>query len=210
MGHDHPIFTRVYTRLCRLEARGAVGQARSRVAAGLTGRVLIVGLGPASDLPLMPPGVTEVVGFEPSASMRHEAAAAVAQARDGGLAVEVIDAVGEDLPLPDNSCDTALLAYVMCTVDDPDRTAREVRRVVRPGGNVAVVEHVAAPAGSLLLRAQRAVAPLWGRCAGGCHPDRDTRAVLRAAGFDVSGLRDERLVPLPPVSPALVGMAVAP
>ena len=82
--------------------------------------------------------------------------------------------------------------------------------MVRPGGNVAVVEHVAAPAGSLLLRAQRAVAPLWGRCAGGCHPDRDTRAVLRAAVFDVSGLRDERLVPLPPVSPALVGMAVAP
>lgn len=210
MGHDHPVFTRVYVRMCRLESHGAVGQARSRIAAELSGRVLIVGLGPGADLELLPPAVTEVVGIEPSASMRREAAPAVAAAQAEGLVVDVIDAVGEDLPLPDNSCDSALLAYVMCTVDDPDRTAAEVRRVVRPGGTIAVIEHVAAPSGTWLARVQHAVAPVWGRCAGGCHPDRDTRAVLARAGFDVSGLRDERLVPIPPVSPALVGTAIAP
>ncbi|MFI0431834.1 MAG: class I SAM-dependent methyltransferase [Candidatus Nanopelagicales bacterium] len=210
MRHDHPVFSRVYARLCRLEEAGAVGRARAEVAAALSGRVLIVGLGPASDLRFLPAGVAEVVGIEPSASMRREAEAAVAQARESGLTVEVIDAVAEDLPLPDASCDSALLGYVMCSVDDPARAAAELRRVVRPGGTVGVIEHVAGEPGSWLCRCQRGISPLWGRFAGGCHPDRDTRAVLAAAGFDVSGLRDERLVPVPPVSPALVGTAVAP
>lgn len=98
--------------------RGGRAGARAEVAAALSGRVLIVGLGPASDF-APPAGVAEVVGIEPSASMRREAEAAVAQARESGLTVEVIDAVAEDLPLPDASCDSALLGYVMCSVDDP-------------------------------------------------------------------------------------------
>lgn len=199
--HNHPVFTQVYRFIARAEDSGAVGTARTEVAERLHGRLLVVGLGPAEDLHHLPDAVTEVIGIEPSASMRKIARAATARA---ALPVEIIDAVGEDLPLPDDSVDSALFAYVLCSVDDPRRVVAETLRVLRPGGVIAVLEHVAA-GGGWMRRAQRIASPVWPRLAGGCRCDRDTRAVFAEAGLDVSGLRDTVLTPVPPVAPALVG-----
>jgi ubiquinone/menaquinone biosynthesis C-methylase UbiE len=203
--HNHPIFTQVYRLIARIEDPGEVGRARSEASEGLSGRLLIIGLGPAEDLHHLPPEVTEVVAVEPSASMRAVAEAAVARAAAQGLAVEVVDAVGEALPLPDHSIDSVLLAYVMCTVDDPAQVLREVDRVLRPGGRIGVLEHVAAADGTWMRRIQRMAAPWWPIVGGGCHCDRQTRMALETAGFDTSGLRDETLVQIPPVAPALIG-----
>lgn len=205
--HNHPIFTQVYRLIARIEDPGEVGRARSEASEGLSGRLLIIGLGPAEDLHHLPPAVTEVVAVEPSSSMRAVARAAVARAAEQGLPVEVVDAVGEELPLPDHSVDSVLLAYVMCTVDDPGRVLREVDRVLRPGGRIGVLEHVAAADGTWMRRMQRMAAPWWPIVGGGCHCDRQTRTALETAGFDTSGLRDETLVQIPPVAPALIGTA---
>lgn len=204
--HDHPVFSRVYRRLARWEDTGAVGRARGEAAAQLSGRLLIVGLGPAEDLHHLPAAVTEVVAVEPSAPMRAAAREAIARS---AMPVHVIDAVGEHLPLPDASVDSALLAYVMCSVDDPVAVVAEVARVLRPGGVVGVLEHVAASDGTWMRRAQRLASPWWPFVAGGCHCDRDTEAALRAGGFDTSGLRRVDLVPVPPVAPAIIGTARA-
>jgi ubiquinone/menaquinone biosynthesis C-methylase UbiE len=200
--HDHPIFTQVYRLLARAEDSGAIGHARTKVSAELHGRVLIVGLGPAEDLHHLPAAVTEVVAVEPSASMRKAAQAAIARAP---FPVEVIDAVGEDLPLPDDSVDGVLFAYVLCTVEDPQRVIAEAKRVVRPGGTIAVLEHVKAEEGTWMRRAQRALAPIWPRFTGGCRCDRNTLASFTQAGLDVSGLRSSTMAPIPPVAPGLVG-----
>ncbi|MDQ1250448.1 MAG: hypothetical protein QG597_4827 [Actinomycetota bacterium] len=208
--HDHPLFTQLYRVLARVEDSGPVGRARTQVSAQLHGRLLIVGLGPAEDLHHLPAAVTEVVGIEPSGPMRRAAEPAVAKARAAGLPVEVIDAVGEDLPLPDSSVDSVLFAYVLCTVDDPARAVAEARRVLRPGGTVGVLEHVAGPPGSWMRRAQRVVSPVWPKVAGGCRCDRDTRAELAAGGFDVSELDDFLVAPLVPVGAGLKGVATAP
>src|SRR5690606_23168852 len=101
--HDHPVFTQVYKLLARAEDSGAVGKARTEVSRALHGRLLVVGLGPAEDLHHLPEAVTEVVGIEPSASMRKAAEANVAAS---SIPVEVVDAVGEQLPLPDDSVDS--------------------------------------------------------------------------------------------------------
>lgn len=202
MPHDHPIFTQVYRVLARAEDSGAIGRARSEVSAALSGRVLVVGLGPAEDLHHLSEGVTEVVAVEPSASMRRAAQAAIARAP---FPVEVIDAVGEDLPLPDDSVDGVLFAYVLCTVEDPARVVAEAVRVLRPGGSIAVLEHVKAEEGTWMRRTQRVLAPIWPTVAGGCRCDRDTRAVFAAAGLDVAGLRSTRMAPVPPVAPGLLG-----
>lgn len=202
MAHDHPIFTQVYRVLARAEDSGAIGRARTQVSAELAGRVLIVGVGPAEDLHHLPATVTEVVAVEPSASMRRVAQAAIARAP---FPVELVDAVGEDLPLPDASVDAVLFAYVLCTVDDPARVVSEARRVLRPGGTIAVLEHVRAQEGTWMRRAQRVLGPIWPKVAGGCHCDRDTLAVLAAAGLDVSELRSSTMAPVPPVAPGLVG-----
>ena len=204
-GHDHPLFTWLYQRLARLEEAGAVGQARDEISAQLHGRLLIVGLGPAQDLHHLPSAVTEVVGVEPSASMRRAARPQIDQAARDGLRVEVLDAVAEDLPLPNDSVDSVLFAYVLCSVDDPDQAVAEALRVLRPGGTIAVLEHVAGSPGSWMRRAQDVVSPVWPRIAAGCRCNQDTRAVFEAAGVDVSGLRETTMVPLPPVAPALVG-----
>lgn len=206
-GHDHPLFTRVYRVLVRLEDSGSVGRARTEAAEHLGGRLLVVGLGPAEDLHHLPASVTEVVAVEPSASMREAAQPFVEMAEESGMPVEVVDAVGEALPLPDESVDSVLLAYVLCTVDEPGRVLAEVDRVLRPGGPVGVLEHVAGAPGSWTRRTQRVVSPLWPRIAGGCRCDRDTRAVLDASGFDTAGLREATLVNVPPVAPALIGTA---
>lgn len=206
-GHNHPIFTQVYRLIAALEDSGDVGKARSTAAADLSGRLLILGLGPAEDLHHLPPAVREVVAVEPSASMRAAAAGAVASAEARGLPVALLDAVGEDLPLPDDSIDSVLLAYVMCTVDEPAAVLAEVDRVLRPGGVIGVLEHVVAADGTWMRRMQRLAAPWWPLVGGGCHCDRDTRSLLEAAGFDTSGVRGQTLVSVPPVAPALVGTA---
>lgn len=205
--HNHPLFTRIYQLIARVEDRGDVGRARTEVARQFSGRVLIVGMGPGQDLHHLPAAVTDVVAVEPSAAMRSAAAGAVAEASRAGLPVDLLEAVGEDLPLADNSVDAVLLAYVMCTVDDPARVVREVDRVLRPGGIVGVLEHVADEDGTWMRRAQRLASPWWPWVAGGCHCDRDTRTALEAGGFDTSDLRRESLVNVPPVAPALIGTA---
>lgn len=205
--HNHPVFTQVYRVIARVEDGGGVGRARNEAGRDLFGRVLIVGLGPAQDLHHLPGAVTAVVAVEPSQSMRTAAHGALRRARAAGLPVTLIDAVGEDLPLDDDSIDSVLLAYVMCTVEDPGRVLAEVDRVLRPGGVIGVLEHVVGRDGTWLRRVQRVSAPWWPRVAGGCHCDRDTRAALEAAGFDTRGMRQENLVNVPPVAPALIGTA---
>lgn len=199
--HNHPVFTQVYRWIAKVEESGAVGRARSEISEALFGRLLIVGLGPAEDLHHLPDTVTEVVGVEPSASMRKVAESAIARTP---IPVEVVDAVGEDLPLADASVDSVLFAYVLCSVDDPELVVAEALRVLRPGGTIAVLEHVVAE-GGWMRQAQRAASPVWPLVAAGCRCDRDTRAVFAAAGLDVSGLRDTVLTNVPPVAPALVG-----
>lgn len=201
-GHDHPLFTQVYRWIAKAEDVGAIGEARTRVSEHLHGRLLVIGLGPAEDLHHLPASVTEVVGIEPSAPMRRAARGAIARSP---IPVEVIDAVGEDLPLPDASVDSALFAYVLCSVEDPQRVVAETLRVLRPGGTIAVLEHVVADGGTWMRRAQRIASPVWPWVAGGCRCDRDTRAVFAAAGLDVSALHSPPLTNLPPVAPSLVG-----
>lgn len=204
-GHDHPVFTWLYQRLVKIEDAGAVGKARDDVSASLHGRLLLVGMGPGEDLHHLPPQVTEVIGIEPSESMRRAAQPEIDRAEQRGVHVELLDAVAEKLPLADNSVDSVLFAYVLCSVDDPRAAIEEAQRVLRPGGVIGVIEHVAGPPGSWLSRVQNVVAPGWRFVAAGCRVNQNTRAVFEAAGIDTTSLADVTLVNVPPVSAALVG-----
>ncbi|MCU0299808.1 MAG: class I SAM-dependent methyltransferase [Candidatus Nanopelagicales bacterium] len=205
--HDHPLFTRVYAMVSGLGEHSELGPARSHVLAGATGRLLIVGLGPGHDLDHLPPAVTSVVAVEPSPSMRAAAHGRVEAARSRGIEVELIDAVGEALPLPDDSVDSVLFAYVLCSVDSVTDVLAEARRVLHPGGTVCVLEHVRAAPGSWTGRMQRAVSTggLWSRLAGGCRCDQDTRRALADAGLHVEDLEERRLVNVPVVNWTLMG-----
>lgn len=207
MASDHPVFTRAYGVLADLGERAGLGDLRRRVLADAHGRLLIVGLGPGHDLDHLPEAVTSVVALEPSESMRAAARDRVAEVRERGVEVDVVDAMAESIPLPDDSVDSVLVAYVLCSVDDPRAALAEIRRVLRSDGTLHVLEHVRARPRSAVRGIQRVVAPVWPRIAGGCRVDRDTGESLRAAGFDMSTLMQTSLITLPPVAPTLVGVA---
>ncbi|MDE3065324.1 MAG: methyltransferase domain-containing protein, partial [Acidobacteriota bacterium] len=91
--------------------------------------------------------------------------------------------VGESVPLEDRSCDAALITFTLCTVADPQRVLSEVRRLLRPGGTLHVLEHGRAPDPGV-ARWQGRLDPLQQRLFDGCHLTRDVRETLASAGFE--------------------------
>lgn len=140
--HTHPTFARGYSALARLAERDTLGRWRSEVLAGARGRLLVVGLGPGVDLRHLPPGVSEVIAVEPDPGMRRQSRREVASV---SVPVRVVGGVAEELPLRTRSVDAVLCALVLCSVDDQRAALDEVRRVLRPGGRLLLLEHVRAP-----------------------------------------------------------------
>jgi ubiquinone/menaquinone biosynthesis C-methylase UbiE len=178
----------------------------ARLLAGLHGRVVEIGAGTGPTFAAYPARVTEVLAVEPDAGRRVLARAAAAAA---SVPVTVVNGVAEDLPVDDRSADAVVCSLVLCSVADVAAMA-EIRRVLRPEGQLRFFEHVIAPAGPLRAL-QRLAGPLWPRLADGCHPDRDSVAAITAAGFaleraDTFASRYRRLIP--PV-PRVLGVARA-
>ncbi|MBA3232917.1 MAG: methyltransferase domain-containing protein [Propionibacteriales bacterium] len=205
MPDAHPIFAFVFAGVAAMGERTGYARRRAEALTGARGRLLIVGLGPGHDLAHLPAGVSEVVAVEPDPSMRAYSARRVHRTP---VPTWLVGAVAEALPLPDACVDAALVALVLCSVPDPAGAAAELRRVLRPGGTLHVLEHVHASQASRLRRWQDRLDPLWSRLAAGCHLNRDTRRTLAAAGFDTAQLRNTtvRLAPAV-VAPHLVGTA---
>jgi ubiquinone/menaquinone biosynthesis C-methylase UbiE len=177
----HPVYAALYRRAMRSVEAGALGDARRALVRQARGVVVDVGAGVGLNVPLLGPEVTQLHLVEPDPHMlRRLAADLPAHAR-------VHRAVAEELPLPDASADTVLTTLTLCTVDDVPTAVAEMRRVLRPGGRVLVLEHVRSddPA---VARWQTRLRRPWGWFAGGCHPDRDTGAALAAGGFDTGAL----------------------
>jgi ubiquinone/menaquinone biosynthesis C-methylase UbiE len=204
----HPVFARAYALLAGLGEHTTLGRWRSEVLAGAHGRLLVVGVGPGYDLDHVPPTVTSVVAVDPEPTMLR---LATARSGERTVPVHLVRAMGERLPLADDSVDAVLCALVLCTVDDPTAVLAEAHRVLRPSGVLLLLEHVRARDGSRLGRLQDTMTPLWRRAAGGCHLDRRTRALVRAAGFDDAELVDGPLATgLPWCLPHLRGPARLP
>ncbi len=187
-----PIFDRLFYRRYRREAMS-----------NAIGRLLIVGLGPGTDLLFVPPAVSSVAAVEPVPAMRRMAGAL---ARRHGITADIVDGVGESIPFPDNSFDSVHVGLVLCSVDDVAATLGEIRRVLAPGGRLVVLEHVRG--GGLMGRFQDLIARPWSWLSSGCEPNRRTVDAIAGAGFDTSGLRRIRRTPVPPpCTPHLQGFA---
>jgi ubiquinone/menaquinone biosynthesis C-methylase UbiE len=155
---------------------------RARVCAGLHGGVLEIGFGSGLNVPHYPEAVTEVAAVEPS-----DTAWKLAQKRleATSVAVQRTGLDGESIPLPDDSCDTALSTWTMCTIPDIASALQEVRRVLRPGGTLHFVEHGLAP-DDKVQRMQHRLEPLQKRVFGGCHLTRQIADLVTDAGFTIT------------------------
>ncbi len=170
---------------------------------GLSGTLMEIGAGTGPNLRHLPPGL-RVVGVEPNPYMhRHFLDAARHRERP----VELVQGRVEALPFVDQSVDAVLSTLVLCSVGEVDRALAEIRRVLKPGGRFLFIEHVAAPSGTRLRRAQGLVRPAWRLLGDGCEPDRTTEENLARAGFREVRLERFR-APLPLVSPHIAGVAI--
>ena len=120
-------------------------------------------------------------GLEPSAGMRRAAQTLI---ESSDIDVELIDLPGEEIPLDDNSIDSVLVTYTLCTIADAVSALQGMRRVLKPGGHLFFCEHGKAP-DDAVFRWQRRLNPVWRRLAGGCNMDRDIPALIAAAGFSI-------------------------
>lgn len=177
---------------------------KRRLLSDLSGDVLEIGPGTGVNFRYFPPGI-RWTGIEPNLFMHSHLQK---QAAKFALAsADIHDAAVEHLNLPDSSMDAVVSTHVLCSVDDQTRALEEVLRVLRPGGRFVFVEHVAAPYGSWLRRAQRFVKPVWSLLGDGCHPDRQTWDSIANAGF-ASVTIEHFHVPMPIASPHIAGFAV--
>jgi len=202
----HPVFARCYARVGHL-MEAEVADHRSKLLAGLTGRVIEVGAGNGLNFPHYPATVTEVVAVEPEPYLRRLALAA---ARQAPVPIRVVDGTAEALPTHDTAFDTVVASLVLCTVHDLDRALAETRRVLRPRGTLRFYEHIRAENPRLARWQDRLQRP-WGWLAGGCHPNRDTVAAITAAGLRVVALDRFDLQAMPPLArPHVLGVAERP
>lgn len=174
-------FGRSYARAGpRMDARGAT-EHRRRLVEAAHGHVIEIGAGYGATFPFYPSAVSRVLALEPDPTLRGLALAAASTAP---VPVTVKDGVAEALPAADASVDVVVSSLVLCSVLDQSVALAEVVRVLRPGGLLLFYEHVRS-AHRVLAAAEDLVTPLWSRVAGGCHPNRDTGAMIAGAGLTV-------------------------
>jgi ubiquinone/menaquinone biosynthesis C-methylase UbiE len=170
-------------------------RARERVAGGARGRVLEIGCGVGANFAHFGDAVSAVVATDPDPFMLSRAHA---RAEAAPRPVEVHQAPAEHVPFDDASFDTVVTTLTLCTVSDPPAALSELRRVLRPEGELRFYEHVRYDHAFGAFW-QDAVTPVWRWIGAGCHPNRDLEAAILAAGFQFSDIR--RLKPVPPIPP---------
>ncbi len=202
----HPFFAAIYDRFLAASEKAGLAQMRAELLRGARGRTLELGAGTGLNLTHYTDSVSELVLTEPDPHMARRLRSRVDEA---GLpfAVDVVEAGAERLPFEAEGFDTVVSTLVLCTVPDPDGATQEAARVLKPGGELLLIEHVRGELGSRKARWQDRLERPWGFLAAGCHPNRDTAATLRAS-FDVSSLQPGSLPKaLPIVEPMIRGAA---
>jgi AhpD family alkylhydroperoxidase len=164
----------------RLGDRFGLRHARARIVGGARGAILEIGIGTGTNLAIYPPGAV-VHGIDVSAPALSLAAR---RASHVSRRVTLVEGDAAALPFDDDSFDTVVATFVLCSVGDVDQSLREIRRVLRPGGTIRLLEHGRAR-NRVIGALQDRSAPAWARVSGGCRLDHDVQRAVRAAGLAV-------------------------
>jgi ubiquinone/menaquinone biosynthesis C-methylase UbiE len=152
---------------------------RERVISAAGGRVLEVGIGSGLNIAFYPERVSEIVGLEPADQLLHMAQKNAGKSRSRVILVE---GSAEEIPLDRHSIDTIVMTWTLCSIPDATVALSEMRRVLKPHGQLLFVEHGLAPE-EKVRKWQNRLTPLWKRFTGGCHLNRPIRDLIENAGF---------------------------
>lgn len=126
-------------------------------------------------------------GIDPGAKLLDYARA---EAAKKGWAVDIREGVGEAIPYADESFDTVVCTYTLCSVQNQVQVLAELRRILKPGGRLLYLEHGRAPDAGV-AKWQDRIEPVWKPLAGGCHLTRPITSAVREQGFDVEQLGEK-------------------
>ena len=196
----------VYDRFMRGSEEACLAQWRAELLRDLSGAVLEVGAGTGVTLPHYPKSIARLVLSEPDAHMRRK----LKQKVDASTLrnVEISDAPLDSLPFRAEEFDAVVCSLVLCSVPDQSAALAAIGRVLKPGGRLLFLEHVAADGRPGRLKWQRRVEPVWKHLMGNCHLTRRTEAAIAAAGFEIERIQRESIrKALPIVRPSIRGIA---
>ncbi|MEX2525238.1 MAG: class I SAM-dependent methyltransferase [Gammaproteobacteria bacterium] len=189
--YENHILPHVIHFLCSTEP---AQKQRQKVIPQAEGRVLEVGMGSGLNLPFYNRDKVEFIwGLEPSEGMRRKAQKNL---RAADIHVDWLDLPGEEIPLDDNSADTVVLVYTLCTIPDWARALEQMRRVLKPGGKLIFCEHGLAPDPSP-RKWQDRLNPVWKKIAGGCHLNRQIPVLLEQGGFRIKDMEADYVEEMP-------------
>ena len=171
-----------------------ITEQRAKVVPLACGTVLEIGIGTGLNLPFYNPDLVDrVIGVDPSEES-WKLAARRAAAVD--FEVEFVGLPGEQIPLDDNSVDTVMVTYSLCTIPDPVTALQGMARVLRPSGKLIFCEHGMAPDAGV-RKWQNRIDPFWKMLAGGCHLNRDIPGIVAAGGFAIEEVQEMYLPSTP-------------
>lgn len=172
-------------RLCHLSMRNRrLLPYRQRTIGLAEGKVLEIGVGSGLNLPFYRAPVREILALEPAPRLIAMARQA---AESSAVPVTFIEASAEAIPIDDNSIDTVVMTWTLCSIPQAMDAIAEMRRVLRPGGRLVFVEHGLAPDKGVRWWQDR-LTPAWRCLSGGCHLNRPIRNLIEAGGFSVDRL----------------------
>ena len=199
-----PLWPAIYDFIMRTCDRGGFGTMRHELVRDALGATIEIGAGTGGNLAHYPPDLERLVLVEPDRRMLRRL-----RARAGAMRpdADVVEASADRLPFPDESFDTAVVTFVLCTVPDPATALAEIRRVLRPGGRLLLAEHVRSGDPKLARRQDRQ-RRFYNLVVAGCNPNRDTLTTVQAAGFTVDEIRSGEIPKAPAVErPLIIGAA---
>jgi SAM-dependent methyltransferase len=183
---SHPIFARLYERLSVKEDERGASAFRDELLDGASGRAIEVGAGNGLNFAHYPTSVSHVLAVEPEPRLR---ASATRAATSAPVRIDVVEGVADQLPAETGACDVGVASLVLCTVPDQDSALAELRRVIRPGGELRFYEHVVSRRRGVAALERALDSTLYPPLAGGCHLARDTLAAIGRAGFRIERSR---------------------
>jgi len=158
---------------------------RKKIVPRAQGRVLEIGLGSGLNLPFYDSRNVDLIwGLEPSLKMRKLAGKRVLKSP---VPVDFLDLISDQIPLDSDSADTVLVTYTLCTIQDIEQSLADMKRVLKPGGELIFCEHGRAP-DSDIRKWQDRLNPLWKTVTGGCHLNRAIPDLIKNSGFHINRL----------------------